>query len=206
MFRYLITLLLIAAEVSGFEASGTPLSTKLKARMIAAGSFHEGCPVPLEKLRLVALDHYTPDGTIRKGVLVVHEDVADEVVKIFHTLYEARFPIVQMRPVSDFNASDEASMRANNTSAFNCRYIAHTTKFSNHSYGRAIDINPLFNPCVQKGEVSPANARAYLNRQRPVAGMIDKEGIVVKTFAKYGWRWGGMWRTLKDYQHFEKRR
>ncbi len=206
--RYVLFLLLLSffSQVKAFEAEISKITEKIKERMYKGNSYHKGCPVPLQKLRYIQLDHYNLQHQSVKGELIVHEDLAEEVVEIFHMLYKKHFPIAKMRLVSDFNGSDILSMQHNNTSAFNCRYIAGTMKFSNHSYGRAIDINPLFNPCIQNAEVSPPNALPYADRRQQREGMLHKDDFIIKLFRKYGWKWGGEWRSLKDYQHFEKRR
>jgi hypothetical protein len=206
--RYFLFLVLISlfSQLEAFEAKISKITEKIKARMYKGNSYREGCPVALEKLRYIQLDYYNMQHQSVKGELIVHKDVAEEVVEIFHLLYKKHFPIARMQLVSDFNGSDTLSMQYNNTSAFNCRYIAGTTKFSNHSYGRAIDLNPLFNPCIQNAEVSPSNALPYADRRQQREGMLHKNDFVIKLFRKYGWKWGGEWRSLKDYQHFEKRR
>lgn len=107
-----------------------------------------------------------------------------------------------MKPVEAYGADDDRSMAADNTSVFNCRGIPGSSKWSEHAYGRAIDINPLENPEVRDGEVSPPAGAAFLNRSRWRHGMIHDSDAVVRAFARIGWGWGGHWRSLKDYQHF----
>ena len=115
------------------------------------------------------------------------------------------FLIERITPIEDFNGDDDASMAANNTSAFNCRDITgQPGRFSNHSWGRAIDINPLINPYVKGDKVYPPEGRKYLNREVEAPGLINSGSYVVKRFLKAGWKWGGDWTNLKDYQHFEK--
>ena len=190
---------LVGLNAKNFHAEIQPVS-----RETLGATYHDGCPVPAQNLRLLRLDFFDERGLIQKGELIVHEEVSKEVVEIFQSLFKAKFPIAKMQLISDFNASDEASMAANNTSAFNCRFIAGTRKYSKHSYGKAIDINPLWNPCVMKEDVSPKNAIAFVARGQAKSGMIKRDDSVVKLFAKYGWKWGGAWKSLKDYQHFEK--
>jgi hypothetical protein len=96
-------------------------------------------------------------------------------------------------------------MAANNTSAFNCRDITGTVgRFSNHSWGRAVDINPLTNPYVKGDSVLPPTGRAYLDRTQSHPGSILRGSLIVKEFESRGWTWGGTWTDRKDYQHFEK--
>jgi hypothetical protein len=164
-------------------------------------SWHPGCPVPLEDLRAVELRHHTPDGGTARGLLVVHADAADDMVTAFEALYEAGFPITRMEPVRAFGGDDAASMAADNTSGFNCRPVAGGRSWSQHALGRAVDLNPLRNPWVKGERVQPPGGRDWLDRDdRP--GVITADGPAVEAFRRVGWRWGGHWRSLKDYQHF----
>ena len=159
-------------------------------------------PDELRELRLPYLGY---DGRVHTGVLIVHAEVAAEVVEIFSRLFERGFPIARMEPVDRFGASDDRSMEANNTSAFNCRDVTGVPgKFSNHSWGLAIDINPLTNPYVKGDKVLPPEGRKYLDRTREYQGAILADSFIVKLFAEHGWTWGGSWTDRKDYQHFEK--
>ena len=166
-------------------------------------SWREGCPVPIDDLRILRMDHWGFDGAEHPGELVVHRDVADAVLGVFRRLWDARFPIERMVLVDEYGASDDRSMEANNTSAFNCRTVAGTTRWSEHSYGRAIDLNPVQNPYVSSsGRVSPPNGGPYADRNRQDAGMVHGGDVVATGFADIGWGWGGTWRNSKDYQHF----
>lgn len=169
-------------------------------------SWRKGCPVPLHRLAYLQLPFIDPKGVDRRGELIVHADVAKQVTAIFQQLYLQGFPIEKMQLVADFKASDPASMSANNTSAFNCRAnTSDPSRFSKHSYGKAIDINPRWNPYVRKSLVLPKNGKAFVDRSLDLPGMIDKTSICYRLFKRHGWRWGGDWRTLKDYQHFQAR-
>ena len=165
-------------------------------------SWRPGCPVPLSDLRLVKLTHWGFDGQAHPGELVVHRDVADRILGVFASLFEARFPIQQIRLIDEFGGDDDRSMAANNTSAFNCRRVAGTSRWSQHATGRAIDINPVQNPYVRSsGDVRPPEGRPYIRRDPNVPGLITANGPVVAAFARIGWPWGGRWRS-PDYQHF----
>ncbi|HWM54006.1 MAG TPA: M15 family metallopeptidase, partial [Solirubrobacterales bacterium] len=131
-------------------------------------------------------------------------DVAREMVDVFRALYRARFPIRRLVPVDAYGASDFRSIEADNTSAFNCRYVAgQPGVWSEHAYGRAIDVNPIENPYVTgSGYVSPPAGAPYARRSRHRPGMIHHGGPVVAAFAAAGWEWGGNWASPKDYQHF----
>lgn len=176
---------------------------------IAAGmrqhTWREECPVGLEELAYVTLAYWDFDNERHLGHLVVHQKVAKEVVAIFHDIYAAKFSIASMRLMDDFQGNDAASMSANNSSAFNCRRKTEKHwEFSVHSYGLAIDINPIQNPYVNHGRVFPPEGEAYLDRHEHRLGMIVKGDVVYRAFRKRGWEWGGNWEKLKDYQHFQK--
>ncbi len=165
-------------------------------------SWRPGCPVPVEDLRWVELAHWDMEGAVGTGVLVVHADHVDAVLTVFERIFDARFPIERMDPITDFDADDNASMRANNSSAFNCRVISGTNRWSQHAYGGAIDINPLVNPWVRGSAVDPPEGAAYVDREADVPGLIRSGDAVTQAFADVGWGWGGDWSSSLDYQHF----
>ena len=192
-----------ATAGDGFTASVRAIDAATANTMIGV-SWRRGCPVHLSDLRRVGVTHWGFDRRRHQGELIVHKDVARGVAAIFHTLYSARFPIRKMLPVDRFRADDDASMAADNTSAFNCRPITGATRgFSVHSYGRAVDVNPLENPYVKGGTVLPPAGRAFTDRRRVSISMIRHGDRVWRAFAAHGFKWGGDWRSLKDYQHFE---
>jgi hypothetical protein len=185
-----------------FKGSVTALPASLRATMTGL-SWHRGCPVGLDELRLVRARHWGFDGRVHTGRLVVHRDVAGSVLGVLRRLYAARFPIRRMVPVDAYGASDFRSIEADNTSAFNCRYVDGTTRWSEHSYGRAIDLNPIENPYVTAaGTTSHPASRRYLHRSPYRPGMAVEGGVVVRTFEAAGWGWGGRWSGDRDYQHF----
>lgn len=189
-------------RVVPFEATVTPLPEDLRAAMTGT-SWREGCPVALDDLRLVTLPHHDFEGSVQQGRLVVVADVADVVVEAFRAAFDEGFPIASMRPVSEFGGDDEASMNANNTSAFNCRYIAGTTTWSEHSYGHAIDVNPVQNPYLRFAEAQPLAGEAYRDRT-PAAGLLTADSALVRILKSHGWGWGGEWARYKDYQHLSR--
>ena len=162
-------------------------------------SYRAGCPVGPSELRTVAVSHWGFDGKPRVGRIVVAKRVAPGVLTVFRTLWRAKFPIRQLRPVSAYRGSDDASMAADNTSGFNCRFVGGTSRWSMHAYGEAIDVNPVENPYVRGSTVSPPAGRAYLDRSRSRPGMAVRGGVLVRAFAAAGWRWGA---SFGDYQHF----
>jgi hypothetical protein len=169
-------------------------------------SWHPGCPVDPPQLRRVEIDYLGFDGEIHRGALIVHEELAAEVVTIFDQLRRLRYPVEKMRTVDAYpGADDELSMEDNNTSAFNCRDIPDTGRWSQHAFGRAIDLNPLLNPEIDRtGAFQPGNAAPYLDRTRTDPGVLHSGDPAVRVFTDRGWHWGGDWRTPQDYQHFER--
>ena len=168
-------------------------------------TWHEGCPVSLDDLSLVQITHAGFDGRQYQGDLVVHASLAAEVVDIFAELLAVEYPIERVRLVDAYAGDDAASMADNNSSAFNCRLATGSNdRYSVHSYGRAIDINPVQNPYVRGDVVLPPAGRAHLDRDRPAPGSVLAGDAAHRAFTARGWQWGGEWRSLRDYQHFEK--
>jgi hypothetical protein len=169
-------------------------------------TWQPGCPVEPEQLRRVSVDYLGFDGQTHRGELIVHQDLASEVTAIFEQLYRLGYPVEKIRTVDHYaDADDELSMEDNNTSAFNCRHIPGSDEWSPHAYGRAIDLNPLINPCLYaSGYFEPRNATAYLDRSRTDPGLLHIGDPAVHAFTDRGWRWGGEWAAPLDYQHFER--
>jgi hypothetical protein len=159
--------------------------------------------VPVERLRLLTVSYWDFSGAPRTGELVVHEDHAEQVLSVMRRLFEQRFPIEKMELVDRYQGNDDLSAAANNTSAFNCRWATgRPGVWSEHSYGWAIDLNPVQNPYVSSGKVSPPSAASYQDRSQRLRGTIHAHDAVVEAFASIGWKWGGYWSNPKDYQHF----
>jgi hypothetical protein len=173
-----------------------------RAAMLDSGSWHEGCPVAISDLRVLRLSFWGFDGEAHTGLLMVNADVAADVVRAMRNLFDARFPVRRMVLVDAYGADDERSMRADNTSGFNCRGVPGSGSWSQHAFGRAIDLNPLENPEIRDGVVDPPSAGPYVDRTRHATGMIHAGDAAVRAFASIGWGWGGSWHSLKDYQHF----
>jgi hypothetical protein len=186
---------------SGFRGTIVRIDAA-QARRMTGVSWRPGCPVPLRDLRLLRLSHHGFDGRTRSGRLIVHEDVAREVRDVFRRLYAARFPIRRLVPVDAYGGSDFRSIEADNTSAFNCRYVEGTSRWSEHAYGRALDVNPIENPYVSGGRTSHRASVPYLDRSRRRPGMAYEGGALVRAFDAIGWGWGGRWTSVQDYQHF----
>lgn len=192
-----------ASPAATVDAEVSEIGDAQWARITAAGVWREGCPVGRERLRRVSLDHWGFDGRVHHGVLIVHEDVAGSVVRIFTRLFEAHFPIRRMVSMEEYGGDDRASMRADNTSGFNCRRQGQANASparSPHANGRAIDINPLENPWKDLRctcwKPSPEHSE-----RTPGKGKILKGGMVWRTFTDAGWIWQNI--DTPDYQHFD---
>jgi D-alanyl-D-alanine carboxypeptidase len=185
-----------------FEGHAERIDAETRERMTGV-SWRPDCPVGFADLRLLTVDRWGFDRRLHRGRLVVHRDAAGAMLRVMRRLFRLRFPIRQMRLVDAYGADDRRSMAADNTSAFNCRTVAGTEVWSEHAYGRAIDVNPIENPYVTgSGYVSPPAGAPYTRRSRRVPGLIHRGGPVVEAFASAGWEWGGNWPWPKDYQHF----
>ena len=167
-------------------------------------SWHPGCPVAPSRLRRVRVTYWGFDRRGHTGALVANEDAVPALVRVFSRLYAARFPIRRLRPIDVYGGKDERSLAADNTAAFNCRYVVGPgpRRWSAHAYGEAIDVNPVENPFLEGGRVHPRAGRSYLRRSRVRPGMATPGGLLVRTFAAVGWKWGGRWAGSPDYQHF----
>lgn len=187
--------------MDGFYSEILPESVKER---IIGNSYPEDCPLPLKDLRYLHVQYIDFEGTPQEGELICHQTIAQDLLEIFYELYISRYPIQSIRLIDDYGADDEASMQANNTSCFNYRTIAGSSRLSNHSQGLAIDINPLYNPYISGSTVLPANALPYSDRTQSFPGKIEEGDLCWQLFTSHGFTWGGSWNTRQDYQHFEK--
>ena len=167
-------------------------------------TFKENPYIGRDDLRHIRALHWDYDNQMHVGEMVCNKAIAHDLLCIFRTLFAEAYPINSIRLVDDFEASDEASMRANNSSCFNYRTISGSWRLSQHAFGMAVDINPLQNPCVKGSRIRPVTATDYVDRSKQFPHKIDDNDFCKKTFESYGFRWGGRWRSVKDYQHFEK--
>lgn len=198
----IVAALLLFAGPPVFRVDPIPAAMVQK---MTAFTWHQGCPVALADLRQVTVSYRDYNSERQQGTLIVNREIAEEAKDLFRQLYDNHFLISSISPVENYAGSDDASMAANNTSAFNCRdTTGRPGVFSNHSWGRAIDINPLTNPYVKGDTVLPPLGHEYLDRTKAYAGSILAEGFAVKIFEAAGWKWGGRWKDRQDYQHFEK--
>ena len=190
------------AALPPYHAQVAPLSAAQR-RAMTPSVLAARCPVGLSDLRRVSITYVGFDGRAHQGALVVHRTVAAPVARAFGELYAARFPIRRMVPIEAYRGSDFNSIEADNTSAFNCRSATGSSHWSEHAYGRAIDLDPIENPYVSGGSTSHAASRPYVDRAsaRGRPGVISEGGVVTRAFARIGWGWGGRWSGTRDYQH-----
>lgn len=184
-----------------FEHRVVPIDSAIAARM--GRTWQPGCPVGLDELRYVNVSFWSFDGGHHTGELVLHRDVAEDVVQVFARLHEARFPIEQMRLITDADLDAAPTGDGNNSAAFICRRIRQGSSWSAHAYGLAVDINPFHNPYARAGLVLPELASSYLDRTTVRPGMVLAGDVVTRAFAEIGWFWGGEWRN-PDHMHFSQ--
>ncbi|MFZ0453875.1 MAG: M15 family metallopeptidase [Ignavibacteriaceae bacterium] len=151
-------------------------------------------------LTIVPVYYYSFDGRLHKGQIVINKNLAEDIKEIFKKIKERKFPIDKVIPIYKYNWDDKTSMKDDNTSAFNYRTVKGTKILSKHASGRAIDINPKLNPQIKNRLTIPKNS--FYNKRLP--GTVSDTSFIVRAFLAKGWRWGGHWKHLKDYQHFEK--
>ena len=193
-----------ADESEGFYISKIDEAT---FERIKGKSYKDNCPIPLDDLRYLHVLHKDINGITHEGELICNVYIASDVLEIFKALLLADYPIERVKLVDEYDADDETSMRDNNSSCFNFRFISHTTKISKHGLGLAVDINTLYNPYVKTVDdkliIEPATATEYTDRSKDFIYKINKDDLCYKLFTEKGFEWGGEWKTVKDYQHFE---
>jgi hypothetical protein len=170
-------------------------------------TWHAGCPVPIDRLRLLTLSYWGFDDRVHEGPMVVNETVAENILWVFGRLFRARFPIVRIALSQKFDPNADPNTKTSITGSFNCRPVVTPagtgTTLSMHSFGLAIDIDPLQNPFVAtNGSTRNRYARPYLDRSQHLPGMIHEGDVVLRAFEHIGWAWGGHWSHGKDYMHF----
>lgn len=210
MHRFLLFILfgLFTVGVEAQEFSVQPVPDSVFLRM-QGRSWPEGCAVRRADLRYLRLSHFDAEKNEHVGEMVCNKVIANDLLEIFRELYRQKYPIQRIRLIDDYEAEDERSMRDNNTSCFCYRKVSGTTKLSKHATGMAVDVNTLYNPYVRTGKngrriVEPATAVKYVDRSKSFPYKIVKGDLLYRLFIRHGFKWGGSWRTVKDWQHFEK--
>ena len=186
-----------------FAFVSQPIPNEVEQRMKGC-SLPDSAAITIDQLRYLTLPYYDYDGNIKTGEMVCNKAIAHDLLCVFKDLFSQAYPIFSIRLVDDYDADDEASMQANNTSCFNYRNRTGIKMLSQHAYGMAVDINPLQNPCVRGTRFRPSTAAEYVDRSKDFEHKIDQDDYCVKVFTTYGFHWGGRWASTKDYQHFEK--
>src|SRR5262245_37995021 len=197
--RHLRTVDVLPPPADGrFHATVAPVPAAVAAR----SSWQPACPVTLADLRYVTVSFWGFDNRAHSGELLVHRDAAQPFVGVFRTLFADRYPIEEMRVTSRADLDAPVTGDGNNTSAFACRPTRGSTKWSEHAFGKAVDVNPFQNPYHNGARVLPELATSYLNRANLRPGMITPGGPVATAFGRIGWAWGGLWHQPVDYMHF----
>jgi hypothetical protein len=177
--------------------------TDVPADVAARSTWEKGCPVGIDDLSYVTMPYWGFDKKVHQGEMLIASSVADDVTGAFEKIYEARFPIEEMRVINKSDRDAPATGDQNVTSGFTCRKIVGgSTKWSEHSKGLAVDINPFHNPFIRDDALFPELSEAYLDRDNVRAGMIDDAGAVFDAFEAIDWYWGGAWPTHSDWMHF----
>lgn len=210
LFTLALSILTLSSSVSSADVKDGFYMKKIDDEIfsrIKDKSFKDNCTLPREDLRYLHVLHKDLDGNTHEGEMICNVYIAYDVLDILMKLYEANYPIEKIRLVDEYEADDETSMRDNNSSSFNFRFITHTTRISKHGLGLAVDINTLYNPYVKvtkdKTILEPATAGAYVDRTKDFPYKIDENDLCYKLFIEHGFEWGGSWKSVKDYQHFE---
>lgn len=157
-----------------------------------------------EDLAYLTVMYYNFEHKAVSGEIITAKSLAEDVLGIFRELFENEYEIEKIKLCDCYGGNDDLCMADNNSSAFNYRTIDSTDKISMHGLGRAIDINPLYNPYIVGDKVMPPNGMQYCNRNPAFPHKIDHDDICYKIFKRHGWLWGGDWKNTKDYQHFYK--
>jgi hypothetical protein len=204
LFLFCLSVIGMAAQVFSVQPIPDSVFQRMQGR-----SWPEGCTVRRADLRYLRLSHVDADKKEHVGEMVCNKAIANDLLEIFRELYRQKYPIQHIRLIDDYEADDERAMRDNNTSSFCYRMISGSTKLSKHAMGMAVDINTLYNPYVRTGKdgrriVEPATAVKYVDRRKSFPYKIVKGDLLYRLFLQHGFKWGGSWRTVKDWQHFEK--
>lgn len=181
-----------------------PIPFEIQERMKDV-SLPQDARIDISDLRYLTLPYYDFEGQVQQGEMVCNVKIAKDLIAVFRELFEKQYQFCSIRLIDDFGGSDEVSMLANNTSCFNYRTKSGSSALSSHALGLAVDVNPMQNPFVKRGKVYPETATDFVDRNLDFAHKIDTQDACYKSFKAHGFRWGGLWRSAKDYQHFEKK-
>ncbi len=184
-----------------------PLSDEIKEK-ITGVSFHENDNITYDDLRYLSVLYVDFEGNTQKGEIICNKAIAQDLVEIFKELYDNEYQIDKIRLIDEYGGDDDLSCDDNNTSCFNYRVVGGTDSLSKHALGLAIDINPFQNPYITYPNgverISPVGSEPYADRASGLPHMILEGDLCYNLFIERGFTWGGHWKTLKDYQHFQK--
>ncbi len=184
-----------------------PLSDEVISR-ITGISYVENDNISLDDLRYLSLLYVDFNGDTQTGEMICNKSIAQDLLEIFYELYNNEYRIESIKLIDEFEGDDVESMLADNTSCFNYRVVEGSKKLSNHAYGLAVDINPFYNPYITYKDgvtnISPEGSEAYADRTQDFPYKIDENDLAYKLFTQHGFKWGGNWNSVKDYQHFER--
>lgn len=184
-----------------------PLSEDVISR-ISGISYVENPNISLDELRYLSLLYVDFNGDTQHGEMICNESIAQDLMEIFYELYNNDYRIESIKLIDEFEGDDTKSMLANNTSCFNYRVVEGSKKLSNHAYGLAVDINPFYNPYITYKDgitkISPEGSEEYADRTKDFPYKIDSNDLAYQLFTQHGFKWGGNWNSVKDYQHFER--
>jgi hypothetical protein len=215
MRRLAIIVSLLAVTASAAYAAGgtiAPLTRAEGRAVLQAKEWHKGCPVAFSQLRILSVRYHGFDGNKHWGKLLVSAHDAPGLRTVFAKLYAMGFPIHHMQFGDTYGPRTNVPRDGDFTASFECREASAspctgsttnktTGSWSEHAYGKAIDLNPVENPYVGCGMTRDPTALSYVNRSRVRRGMVTPK--IVAAFASIGWGWGGAWSgTTKDYMHF----
>ena len=211
MKQLLFLILILSIKVSCLFGQDTFVATQIPNSIwqkMQGKTYVANPHIQRQDLRYIRILHWDYDEKTHEGELICNRLIADKLIAIFRELYKAHYPIQRMRLPDEYNADDELQMCDNNTSCFCYRKVSGSKNLSKHARGLAIDVNPLYNPYIRYRKdgsqiIEPANAKPYADRSKQYRYKIDKNDLCYKLFIKHGFTWGGAWRTMKDYQHFE---
>ena len=183
----------------------TEITDEIKERIVGKSypSDVKNAKIGFEELNYLHILYYDFENEVQEGEIICNKAIRDDLLEVFQELFKAKYQICSVRLVDDFDANDEMSMEANNTSCFNYREIRDTGVLSRHGLGLAIDINPLNNPCVIGDSYEPLTAGEFVDRSKDFDHKIDEDDLAYKLLTEHGFFWGGSWKSVKDYQHFE---
>lgn len=209
--KYALLIIILFVQAYSLRADEDFYSTNISQEIFERmkdKSYKSDCTVDTATLRYLHVLHYDLEGNVHEGEMVCNVSICNDLLDIFQKLYEAHYPIEKMELVDNYDADDEKSMSANNTSCFNFRRQPGSRYLSKHSRGLAVDINPLYNPYVRhsrgKLHIEPTKGKNYADRKKQFPYKIDRNDLCYKLFIEHGFSWGGAWKSVKDYQHFEK--